>query len=91
MRQIGLAITFVIGLLTAPLAAEGQQAAVPAFGVLSSGSAELFAPLVAAFRDGLNDAGYIEGHNVTIEFAWAAGRYDRLPLLPRGWLPGKWR
>ena len=82
--RIGLAITLVIGLLAAPLAAEGQQAAVPAVCVLSSGSAELFAPLVAAFRDGLNDAGYIEGRNVTIEFAWAAGRYDRLPTLAEG-------
>jgi len=71
-------------LLAAPLAAEGQQAAVPAVGFLSSASAELFAPLVAAFRDGLNDAGYIEGRNVTIEFAWAAGRYDRLPTLADG-------
>jgi len=84
MRRIGLAITLVIGLLAAPLAAEGQQAAVPAVGVLSSASAELFAPLVAAFRDGLRDAGYIEGRNVTIEFAWAAGRYDRLPTLAEG-------
>ena len=82
--RIGLAITLVIGLLAAPLAAEGQQAAVPAVGVLSSASAELFAPLIAAFRDGLNDAGYIEGGNVTIEFAWAAGRYDRLPTLAEG-------
>ena len=68
-------------LLAAPLAAEGQQAAVPAVGFLSSASAEPFAPFVAAFRDGLKDAGYIEGRNVTIEFAWAAGRYDRLPTL----------
>jgi putative tryptophan/tyrosine transport system substrate-binding protein len=82
--RIGLAITLVIGLLAAPLAAEGQQAAVPAVGVLSSASAELFAPLIAAFRDGLRDAGYIEGRNVTIEFAWAAGRYDRLPTLAEG-------
>ena len=82
--RIGLGITLGIGLLAAPLAAEGQQAAVPAVGVLSSASAELFAPLVAAFRDGLNDAGYVEGRNVTIEFAWAAGRYDRLPSLAEG-------
>ena len=84
MRRIGLAITLVIGLLAAPLATEGQRAPVPAVGVLSSASAELFAPLIAAFRDGLNDAGYIEGRNVTIEFAWAAGRYDRLPTLAEG-------
>ena len=81
MRRIGLAITLVISLLAAPLAAEGQQAAVPAVGVLSSASAELFAPFIAAFRDGLRDEGYIEGRNVTIEFASAEGRYDRLPAL----------
>src|SRR5262245_66357864 len=71
-------------ILVGPLAAEGQQAVVPAVGFLSSGSAEPFAPLVAAFRDGLKGAGYIEGRNVTIEFAWAAGRYDRLPTLAEG-------
>ena len=84
MRLIGLAVVLALGLLAAPLAADGQQAAVPAVGVLSSGSAEPFAPFVAAFRDGLKDAGYIEGRNVTIEFAWAAGRYDRLPTLAEG-------
>ena len=72
MRLIGLAL--VLSIMLAPLAADGQQAAAPAVGVLSSGSAEPFAPLVAAFRDGLKDAGYVEGRNVTIEFAWAAGR-----------------
>jgi len=82
MRRIGLAVVLSVGLLTAPLAAEAQRReAVPAIGFLSSAPTKLFAPLVAAFRDGLNDAGYIEGRNVTIEFASAAGRYDRLPAL----------
>ena len=82
MRLIGLAVVLSVGLLTAPLAAEAQRReAVPAIGFLSSAPTELFAPFVAAFRDGLNDAGYIEGRNVTIEFASAAGRYDRLPAL----------
>ena len=84
MRLIGLAVFVALGLALAPLAAEAQQAAVPAVGFLSSASAEPFAPLVAAFRDGLKDAGYIEGRNVTIEFAWAVGRYDRLPILAEG-------
>ena len=85
-RAFIISIISIVGgsILAAPLAAGGQQAAVPAVGFLSSGSAELFAPLVAAFRDGLNDAGYVEGRNVTIEFAWAAGRYDRLPTLAEG-------
>src|SRR4029450_5416465 len=64
-----------------PLAARAQQAAMPVVGFLCSGSAEAFAPLVAAFRDGLREAGYVEGRNVAIEFAWAAGRYDKLSSL----------
>jgi len=54
---------------------------MPVIGFLSSGSAEGFASMVAAFRVGLREAGYIEGRNVTIEFAWAAGRYDKLSSL----------
>src|ERR1700730_8201814 len=64
-----------------PLALHAQQPAIPLIGFLCSGSAEAFAPLVAAFRDGLREAGYVEGRNVAIEFAWAAGRYDKLPSL----------
>ncbi len=81
MRLIGLAVIFAVSLILAPLAARAQQAKVPRIGFLSSASAEPFAPFVGAFRDGLNDAGYTEGRNVTIEFAWAEGRYDRLPAL----------
>ncbi len=57
-----------------PLTAQAQQSAMPMIGFLCSGSAEAFAPLVAAFRDGLREAGYVEARNVAIEFAWAAGR-----------------
>ena len=64
-----------------PLAVRAKQPALPLIGFLSSGSAEAFAPLVAAFRDGLREAGYVEGQNVAIEFAWAAGRYDKLSSL----------
>ncbi len=62
-----------------PLRARAQ--AVPVIGFLCSGSADAFAPLVAAFRDGLKEAGYVDGRNVAIEFAWAMGRYDQLPSL----------
>jgi putative ABC transport system substrate-binding protein len=79
MRRIGLAVVLVVSLALAARAAEAQRReAVPAIGFLSSAPTELFTPLVAAFRDGLNDAGYLEGRNVTIEFGSAAGRYDLL-------------
>jgi putative tryptophan/tyrosine transport system substrate-binding protein len=64
-----------------PLGVRAQQPAMPVIGFLSSGSPDGFAPLVAAFRDGLNQTGYVEGRNLTIEFGWADGQYDRLPTL----------
>jgi putative tryptophan/tyrosine transport system substrate-binding protein len=64
-----------------PLGARAQQPAMPVIGFLCSGSAEAFAPLVAAFRDSLREAGYVEGRNVAIEFAWAAGRYEKLSSM----------
>lgn len=64
-----------------PLAAHGQQTAMPVVGFLNSVSPGPFTHLVAAFREGLNDVGYVEGRNVAIEYRWAEGRYDRLPAL----------
>ena len=64
-----------------PLAARAQQPTVPVVGVLNGGTAEGYAPMVAAFRQGLNEAGYVEGRNVAIEYRWARGQYDRLPSL----------
>src|SRR4051794_29947849 len=58
-----------------------QQPAVPVIGFLSSASAETFAHLVEAFHRGLNEAGYVEGRDVAIEFRWAENQYDRLPAL----------
>jgi len=64
-----------------PLAAHAQQPAMPVVGFIRDGSADGSAPFVAAFRKGLNETGYIEGQNVTVEYHWLDGQYDRLPAL----------
>ena len=64
-----------------PIAAHAQQATMPIVGVLDSSSANEYAPFLVAFREGLHEAGFIEGRNVAIEYRWADGRYDRLPSL----------
>jgi putative tryptophan/tyrosine transport system substrate-binding protein len=69
------------GAMTAARASRAQQKAKPVIGWLSSGSPGPFAPFVAAFHQGLSEAGYVEGQSVAIEYRWAEGRYDRLPAL----------
>jgi len=64
-----------------PYAAHTQQPALPVVGYLSSVAPVAYAHLVAAFRKGLSETGFVEGQNVALEFRWAEGRYDRLPAL----------
>ena len=64
-----------------PLAARGQQPAMPVIGFMNSGAPETLKHRLTAFRQGLSATGYIADQNVKIEFRWAEGHYDRLPAL----------
>src|SRR6516225_551945 len=64
-----------------PVAARAQQPAVPVIGLLGATTAQGYAAQLAAFRQGLSEAGFVEGCNVAIEYRWAEDQYDRLPAL----------
>src|SRR5919204_572930 len=64
-----------------PLAAGAQQPTIPVIGFLHSASFKGYAFYVTAFRNGLKEAGFVEGQNIAVEYRWAEGQLDRLPAL----------
>ena len=78
----GLVVLLAFALLIVPLAADAQQPGkVPRIGFLGAASASGYAPQLEAFRQGLRELGYVEGRSILIDYRWAEGDYDRLPML----------
>ena len=80
LPTVGCVVTFALALLVAPLVPQAQPP-LPVIGYLSSRSPSESAHIVAAFRQGLQEAGFVEGQNVAIESRFAEGHFDRLPAL----------
>jgi putative ABC transport system substrate-binding protein len=74
-------VTLLGGTAAWPLAAHAQQASIPVIAFVSGRSADASVSVAAAFRKGLNETGYVEGQNVTVEYHWLEGQYDRVPAV----------
>ena len=74
-------ITLLGGAVAWPLAARAQQSAMPVVGFLNTGLAGPNAHLVAGFRRGLQEAGFVEGRDAAVDYRWAEGQYERVPAL----------
>src|SRR2546421_3000935 len=82
MRRREFIVTLLNGAAAAwPLTVRAQAPATPVIGYFSARSPESDVPMLAAFRQGLNESGYVEGRNVAIEYRWGVGQYDRLSGL----------
>jgi putative ABC transport system substrate-binding protein len=80
MARRAFIATVTATILAAPLVGAAQQGTTPVIGFLSSVSLSVSEAFVTAFRQGLSETGYVEGQNVAIEYRWADGQYDRLPM-----------
>ena len=74
-------ITLVGGAAAWPVTARAQQPRMPVVGFLNGGSPDGYAVYAAGFLQGLNESGYVEGKNVTVDYQWARGQYDRLQVM----------